>query len=114
MKNILAGLVASAACLSTAAPALAAPALVADAAPPSKTVSYSELNLQSAAGVQALYARLHAAARQVCAEQDGRSLREHIAYSSCVNSSLERAVRDLRNDAVLALHSEKSGTARRG
>lgn len=108
MKNPLAGLIATATCLMIVTPALAAGA---DA--PAKTVRYSELNLQNAAGVHTLYARLHAAARQVCATQDGRSVRESMAYRHCVSASLERAVREVRNDAVLALYNEKLGAAGR-
>lgn len=108
MKTTLTTLAASLACLMIATPAIAA-----DAATPQKSVHFNELNLQSPAGVQELYARLHAAARQVCAAQDGRSLREAFAYRQCVEASLERAVRDVRNDAVLALHNDRSAAARR-
>ncbi len=115
MKHTTAALIATAACLMIAAPAFAADRAPAhEAESPAKAVRYSELNLQNAAGVQALYTRLHAAARQVCAAQDGRSLRERTAYGRCVSTSLERAVREVRNDAVLALHNERQNAARRG
>jgi UrcA family protein len=80
---------------------------------PKTTVHYGELNLHSSAGVQALYARLKSAAKNVCAAQDGRSLQAQFAFRACVATSLERAVLEVRNDAVLALHLENASAPRR-
>jgi UrcA family protein len=81
---------------------------------PTMTIHYSELNMQSSAGVQALYARLRSAAKTVCATHDGRSLQQQFAFRACVAETLERAVREVHSDAVLALHVEHSATPRRG
>lgn len=93
--------------------ALAAPGYAAEIDAPQKIVRYAELNLQTPEGVQVLYQRLNGAARNVCAAQDGRSLREQTAYRNCVSLSLDRAVRAVRNDAVLALHAAKQSAAQR-
>lgn len=111
MARILFVATALLACLVVTGPVRAANA---DADVPSMTVHYNELNLGNEAGVQTLYRRLTAAARQVCASQDGRRLQEQLAFRSCVALSLERAVREARNEAVLALHAEKSNAGSRG
>lgn len=94
--------------LTAASLVIAGTAQAKDAATPRVTVHYSELNLQNAAGVETLYRRLTAAAKQVCAAQDDRDLRAQMAFRDCVSTSLEHAVRDVRSAAVLALHVGKS------
>ncbi len=102
-----------AAVLATMSALAVSPAHAEDSAAARVTVRYAELNLQSAAGIQTLYARLKGAARRVCAELDGPSLRERAAYRSCVTSSLERSVHAVRNDDVLAFYNAQRDVTHR-
>jgi UrcA family protein len=63
---------------------------------PSVTVRYDDLNLNTPAGVDALYARLRAAARQVCNVGQGRSLIDQIAAKACYRQALGTAVDDAK------------------
>jgi len=57
---------------------------------PSRVVDYQDLDLNSNAGVQALYRRIHFAADQVCGRADSRELARSQVKKACV----ERAVSD--------------------
>jgi UrcA family protein len=81
------------------------------AAVPRVTVRVGDLDLESRAGIAALYQRLSRASRAVCASLDGRTLRERQAYEQCRRDSIERAVHDVGNSDLLALHGAR--TARR-
>ena len=58
---------------------------------PVQAVAYEDLNLNTKAGVQALYKRIHGAAEQVCGNFNGRDVRVTRAHEACV----ERATADL-------------------
>jgi UrcA family protein len=91
----------------TSLPAVAAAAAPTDAVP-RVTVRVGDLNLESRAGIAALYQRLSRASRAVCASLDGRTLRERQAYEQCRRDSMERAVRDVGNSDLLALHNART------
>jgi UrcA family protein len=71
------------------------------------TVNYADLNLESAAGVEALYTRLRAAARNVCGSADTRSLNSHQDMKACREASLAEAVAKIGNVALAAHHSQQ-------
>jgi len=80
--------------------------------PPSVRVRYGDLDLTRDDGVQVLYARLRAAARQVCPDYGARSLRQRAIVQACFETSLANAVAAVRNDRLAALHGQKDGRAR--
>lgn len=73
----------------------------------SVTVKYHDLDLNSAADVNALYARIRAAAVTVCALPEDGQL-GHWALPAerdkCVEHAVARAVRTVRNDKLSAYH----------
>ena len=68
------------------------------------SVKYSELDINSEQGAKQLYVRLRMASRRVCANFEGRELRERYAWKNCVNESLARAVAEVNVERVTALH----------
>lgn len=75
-------------------------------------VTYSDLNLDSAAGNQKLYARLTSAAERACGRAPAmRDLELKAQYRACVESTLNRAVDKVGTRDLRALH--RSTTARR-
>lgn len=97
-----------------AAACLAAPAAFAAGAdaPRTTTVAYDDLNLNSPAGVETLYARLRGAAQNVCGDRDFRTLRARAAYQSCYSHALDTAVAGVNHDSLTARHLGKSAPAR--
>jgi UrcA family protein len=75
---------------------------------PSITVRYGDLNLNTAGGVEALYARLRAAARGVCSPHAGRALVNELERRSCYEQVLSIAVSNVKSDSLSALHRVSS------
>jgi UrcA family protein len=80
------------------------------AAKPSVTVRYADLNLNTSAGLDALYARLRSAARGVCNVGEGRALVDAMAAKSCYRQTLDTAVDNMKSPPLSALH--RAETAR--
>ncbi|MBS0419646.1 MAG: UrcA family protein [Proteobacteria bacterium] len=59
---------------------------------PSQTVAYQDLDLNSDAGVQALYRRIQFAADQVCGEADTRELARLHVKKACVDRAVSDAI----------------------
>ena len=59
---------------------------------PARTVRYSDLNLNTDAGVVTLYNRIHHAAEQVCGNVDSRRLEQVAAAQACVNTAMAASV----------------------
>lgn len=79
---------------------------------PELEITYGDLDLTSAEGVQALHRRLKAAAERVCPRTDGRvSVEQKAAARDCRKQALDRAVRDIGSPELAALHT---ATAPRG
>lgn len=57
-------------------------------------VSYADLDLENAAGREALAQRLRRAAQSVCEKPGRNSLREMIAERECEQKALSEAIRD--------------------
>lgn len=62
-----------------------------------RTVHYSDLNMNTEAGVAALYNRIRHAAQQVCGEVDSRRLNEAAAAQACVNHAIASSVAAVGN-----------------
>jgi len=60
-------------------------------------VSYRDLNLATDQGSRALYQRISAAARRVCAAGDNRNLAAVAAAEACAQASIEQAVHEVNN-----------------
>jgi UrcA family protein len=61
------------------------------------TVHYSDLNMNTEAGVAVLYNRIRHAAQQVCGEVDPRRLDEVAAAQACVNHAIAASVAAVGN-----------------
>ena len=71
------------------------------------TVTYADLNLESAAGVEALYARIRSAARRVCGTAERHDLAAQADVRACRASAIEKAVATVGSDALAARHAGK-------
>jgi len=84
--------------------------LAAPPADPAKTVNYSDINLKSAAGVDALYKRLKKAAYEVCQMPTGtRQIRIEQEFKACKADAVDRAVLQINLPTLTALHQSKTG-----
>ena len=72
----------------------------------SETVKFTDLNLNTAAGVEALYGRIHAAARRVCEQPAG----ELMAARSCMTKAESEAIKKVNEPLLTALYQNKTGT----
>jgi UrcA family protein len=75
---------------------------------PSVTVRYADLNLNTPAGVEALYARLRTAARSVCEVGERRALNEAMVSKDCYRDVLAAAVTNANLPTLTALHRTES------
>jgi UrcA family protein len=71
----------------------------------SETVKFADLNLGSPAGVEALYARIHAAARRVCDQPNGAMW----DYTACVTKAQSDAVAKVNLPLLTELFEKKTG-----
>jgi UrcA family protein len=104
LPRTAAALAVLSACLATGAAGVAR----ADAATgetPAVTVAYGDLNLDSAQGSVALYARIAAAARKVCAMPDDiRDLGALASARSCERQAIARAVAVVNSPRLAAVY----------
>jgi UrcA family protein len=85
-------------------------AAVAAQAPPTVTVRYSDLNLNSTQDVASLYKRIEYAAAQVCRPAEGPQLTSLIhstAWNECFYHAIAKAVRSVHNDKLSAYHWQR-------
>jgi len=76
----------------------------------SVVVKYSDLDLDSAAGTKALFARLSAAAERACGNAPhARDLQRQAQFRACYDRALNRAVDKIGSRELQALHT--SGAA---
>ena len=85
----------------------AAPAALPAAGTPSVTVSYADLNLASEEGANALYARIAAAARAVCAAEsvDIRDLGAFTRVRACETAAITGAVNAVHSPRLASLRA---------
>jgi UrcA family protein len=72
----------------------------------SETVKFSDLNLSNPAGVEALYGRIHAAARRVCQQPAG----ELTAERSCMHKAEGDAIAKVNVPLLTAFYQKKTGS----
>ena len=73
--------------------------------PPSVTVRYYDLNLNSSQGVTGLYQRIRGAASEVCRSFEGREpLERQVTRNDCFTQAVANAVRAVHSDALSAYH----------
>jgi UrcA family protein len=72
----------------------------------SETVKFADLNLGSSAGVEALYGRIHAAARRVC-EQPAGALASRRA---CMTKAESEAIGKVNVSLLTAYYQKKTGS----
>jgi UrcA family protein len=89
-------------------------ALAAEPVTYSKTVTYGDLNLDSAQGASVLYARLRHAAQDVCSPLESKELTLRSAWQTCVSNALTSAVAQVNKPNVTALHIQKINRAGSG
>ncbi|HEV2285537.1 MAG TPA: UrcA family protein [Steroidobacteraceae bacterium] len=76
--------------------------------PPDETVvAFGDLDLKTHNGAAALYARLEAAARIVCAAHQGTFSRDRIA--GCIDNSVREAVARIGAPRLILLYETRSG-----
>ena len=75
--------------------------------PPSVSVRYDDLDLSTAAGVNALYHRISAAARVVCPYTNSRDLQIVAAGERCQASAIAHAVSEVHNPQLALLHASR-------
>ena len=89
------------------------PAAAAGTVEESVAVRYSDLNLDDAAGVAKLYARLQAAAEKVCdTGYRPQALFLVHGWRACVTAALEQGVAAVDRPALTAYHAAKARPAR--
>ena len=74
---------------------------------PQITVRYDDLNLASQSGVATLYSRISVAAHAVCPSSDIRDLRASSASAHCRAEAIARAVNEVNNPKLAALHTSR-------
>ena len=67
-------------------------------------VSYADLNLNRAEGIETLYTRLKRAARRVCEDGGQRPLSAQNAEKDCEEATLGRAVKKVGSERLAAIH----------
>ena len=75
---------------------------------PTVVVKYSVESLATDPGVHALYRRITLASRQVCPEPPTRSLSLRTKVEQCRNQAIARAVGQIDNSRLEALHAVRS------
>jgi UrcA family protein len=79
--------------------------------PATVTVRYSDLNLNSTAGVTSLYKRIQDAATEVCRPAEGPQSVSRIswtAWNRCFYHAIADAVRTVHNDKLSAYHWQRN------
>jgi UrcA family protein len=76
---------------------------------PSITVKFADLNLQTPAGVEALYKRIHSAATQVCDSGGDRNLSILTYDRKCAAATETQAIEKVHNAALSAFYQRKVG-----
>jgi UrcA family protein len=78
-------------------------------APPSTTVRFADLDLNTSAGANALYHRIRVAAKDVCGPH-GPSSVEYADWLGCVDGATGDAVRAVHSPLLTALYTGQRAT----
>jgi UrcA family protein len=82
--------------------------------PTAKMVQYDDLNLANPQGVERLYARIAAAAHEVCDAHGVRALNNVARAQICFRQSIARAVAAAGSPKLTALYAAKTGQQIKG
>ena len=74
--------------------------------PPSRTVSYTELDLARPAADEKLYQRIKSAARDVCRGLEGRELGKIKPHQDCMDSAIAHAVAQVNDPKFTACYAQ--------
>ncbi len=108
MSKLLKSVVVSMFVFALGAPAIASAAPASGLTGTSVKVSYADLNLEKAAGAEALYRRLQNAAEQACGVRSLQiegSLSGIAKSRSCYREALTAAVENVDNEIVSEIHA---------
>jgi UrcA family protein len=86
----------------------AAGAATPDSDVPSVVVKFDDLTLDTDSGVNRLYRRIVFAAKQVCSNGDMRGLHSHQQAEQCRRQAVARAIQQIDNPRLAALHAVRS------
>lgn len=75
-------------------------------APPSRKVSYADLDVSTPAGAKVLYGRIQSAAKQVCQYNGFQTLGTLQMVNRCIDSAIDKAVKDVGSPALSALRKD--------
>ena len=75
---------------------------------PTIVVKYSEQTLATDEGLHTLYRRITNAAKQVCPDASSRDLSRQVKSAQCQNQAIARAIRQIDNSSLAALHAVHS------
>ena len=103
-RFLQASLVAVVACVATSGTAAAATSVKTQLI----AVHYDDLNLSSPSGVRRLYSRIKVAARVVCGRPSLALLGAKDRSKECAQEAIERAVDDIDNGKLTAMHKSKA------
>jgi UrcA family protein len=78
---------------------------------PTRTVHYSDLNLNTQAGAEVLYKRIRNAAEQVCGDVGSRQLEEAAAARACVDQAAIASIRAVNNLQLTNTYNSHVGVA---
>jgi UrcA family protein len=73
-----------------------------------KVVSFRDLNLNSAEGVEVLYKRIRSAAHEVCADPYRYDLSE-FKLRPCIDDAMSRAIAQVNSPMLTSLYQSKGG-----
>src|SRR3984957_5412018 len=76
---------------------------------PTRTVHYSDLDINTRAGATVLYARIRNAAQQVCGDADSRQLAVSAAVKACVNRAISTSVRSVNSPKLTSVYNSQVG-----
>jgi UrcA family protein len=102
---------ASAAAICVASVTMGAHADEASVTAPAHTVHYSDLNLNTPAGISVLYKRIRNAAEQVCGDVNSRRLGEAAAAKACVDHAVYVSVHSVNNVKLIKEYNTHIGVA---
>jgi UrcA family protein len=73
-----------------------------------KVVSFRDLNLNSAEGIEVLYKRIRSAAHEVCADPYRYDLSE-FKLRPCIDDAMSRAIAQVNSPMLTSLYEAKTG-----
>jgi UrcA family protein len=78
---------------------------------PTRTVRYSDLNLNTQVGAEVLYQRIRDAAERVCGDVGSRQLDQAMAARACVERAVTSSVHAVNNPQLTSVYNQHFGVA---